>query len=250
MNASSDSSSIKAARAAFPSGLEQPEGSFRFSQDALLLAGFAAEHASFDDISVAELGTGCGVVSLALLLPRLSCRAVGLERESVLTEAAGHNAELLGLADSFTALTGDVASREDLRRMREVLREKLCQKRKNGVEQDAEVLPLFDLVVTNPPWRTEGSGRVPPSDMRRRALFGDEETFPSFFRAADALLKNGGILAAVSGADRTAELIDALPSRMHPEVLRFVFTKEEAPAEFVLLLARKNGRGALRVEKA
>ncbi|MBQ9105242.1 MAG: hypothetical protein IJY48_03815, partial [Mailhella sp.] len=156
MNASSDSSSIKAARAAFPSGLEQPEGSFRFSQDALLLAGFAAEHASFDDISVAELGTGCGVVSLALLLSRLSCRAVGLERESVLTEAAGHNAELLGLADSFTALTGDVASREDLRRMREVLREEK--------KDDAGVLPMFDLVVTNPPWRTEGSGHVPPSD--------------------------------------------------------------------------------------
>lgn len=250
MNASSDRASIEAARAAFPSGLEQPEGSFRFSQDALLLAGFAAEHVFSDDMSVAELGTGCGVVSLALLLTRPSCRAVGLERESVLTEAAGNNAALLGLAESFTSLTGDVASREDLRRMREILREKLGRERMNGAEKDRAVLPLFDLVVTNPPWRTEGSGRVPPSDMRRRALFGDEETFPSFFRAADVLLKNGGILAAVSGADRTTELIAALPARLHPEVMRFVFTKDGAPAEFVLLLARKNGRGALRVEKA
>ncbi|MBQ8664338.1 MAG: methyltransferase [Mailhella sp.] len=242
MNASSDRSSIEAARAAFPSGLEQPKGSFRFSQDALLLAGFAAEHTSSDDISVAELGTGCGVVSLALLLARPSCRAVGLERESVLTEAAGHNAAMLGLTESFTSLTGDVASREDLRRMREILWEEK--------KDDAGVLPMFDLVVANPPWRTEGSGRIPPSDMRRRALFGDKETFPSFFRAADALLKNGGILAAVSGADRTTEIIAALPARLHPEVLRFVLTKDSAPAEFVLLLARKNGRGALRVEKA
>ncbi|MBQ9105599.1 MAG: hypothetical protein IJY48_05655, partial [Mailhella sp.] len=147
-------------------------------------------------------------------------------------------------------LTGEVALREDLRRMCEILREKLCRERKDGVEKDSAVLPMFDLVVTNPPWRTEGSGRVPPSDMRRRALFGDEETFPSFFRAADALLKNGGVLAAVSGADRTAELIAALPTRLHPEVMRFVFTKDGVPAEFVLLLARKNGRGALRVEKA
>ncbi|MBQ8173474.1 MAG: SAM-dependent methyltransferase, partial [Mailhella sp.] len=60
---------------------------------------------------------------------------------------------------------------------------------------------------------------------------------------------NGGLLLAVTGADRIADLLSALPKRLHPEVLRFVFTKENAPAEVVLLMARKNGRGALRVEK-
>ena len=54
----------------------------------------------------------------------------------------------------------------------------------------------------------------------------------------------------MAGAERTADLLAALPKRLHPEILRFVFTKENAPAEFVLLMARKNGKGALRVEKA
>ena len=108
---------------------------------------------------------------------------------------------------------------------------------------------MFDCVMTNPPWRVEGSGRVPPSDLRRRALFGTPETFRDFFAAADALLKNGGLLAAGSGAERTADMLAALPKRLNPEVLRFVFTKNSAPAEFVLLMARKNGKGALRVEK-
>ena len=90
---------------------------------------------------------------------------------------------------------------------------------------------------------------MPESAMRRKALFGTEHTFPSFFSAADALLKNGGVLAAVCGAERTADLLAALPSRLHPEKLRFVFTRRGSPATFVLLMARKNGRGQLRVDK-
>ena len=234
-----DSADIRAAHKAFPAGLEQPEGSFRFSADALLLARFTAEQTLPERAVLAELGTGCGVVSLAVLLEKQGWKCVGLEREAVLAEAAARNAALLGKGEAFTPLCGDVNSREDQLRMRKAL-------------SSGEYLsgpPMFDAVMTNPPWRVEGDGRVPPSDLRRRALFGTAETFREFFNAADALLKNGGLLLAVVGADRTADLLAALPKRLHPEVLRFVFTKENVPAEFVLLMARKNGRGALRIEK-
>lgn len=241
-----DTAGIEAARTAFPAGLEQPEGSFRFSADALFLARFAAEQTLPEGVGLAELGTGCGVVSLAVLLEKPDWRAVGLERETVLGEAAARNAAALGLSGAFTVCCGDVTSRDDLRRMRDALT------LNRGVEENAVKavpLPLFDAVMTNPPWRVEGSGRVPSSDLRRRALFGTPETFREFFSAADALLRNGGLLLAVAGADRTADMLSALPKRLHPEVLRFIFTKENASAEFALLMARKNGRGALRVEK-
>lgn len=234
-----DSADIRAAREAFPAGLEQPEGSFRFSADALLLARFTAEQDLPERAVLAELGTGCGVVSLAVLQEKQSWKSVGLEREAVLTEAAARNAASLGLEENFTPLCGDVNSREDLRRMREVL----------ASGENLSGPPMFDAVMTNPPWRVEGDGRVPPSDLRRRALFGTAETFREFFSAAEALLKNNGLLTVVAGAERTADLLAALPKRLHPELLRFVFTKENAPAEFVLLMARKNGKGTLRVEK-
>jgi len=238
------SAQIRAARDAFPAGLEQPEGSFRFSVDALLLARFTAEQALRERAVLAELGMGCGVVSLAVLLEKPDWKSVGLERESALVEASVRNAAALGLNEAFIPLCGDVTSRDALRHMREVLGD--------GVAEASGALsgpPLFDCVMTNPPWRVEGAGRLPPSDMRRRALFGTAETFREFFSAADALLKNGGLLLAVAGADRTADLLTALPKRLHPELLRFVFTRENAPAEFVLLLARKNGRETLRVER-
>ena len=236
------SASILAAREAFPAGLEQPEGSFRFSADALLLANFTAEQALPERAALAELGTGCGVVSLAVLLKKPEWQSVGLEREAVLAEAAANNAETLGLSHAFTPLSGDVTNREDLRKMREAL--------VAGEEGKLSGQPLFDCVMSNPPWRMEGDGRMPPSELRRRALFGTPETFREFFNAADALLKNNGLLTVVAGANRTADLLAALPKRLHPEILRFVFTKENAPAEFVLLMAKKNGKGALRVEKA
>lgn len=235
-----DSADIRAAREAFPAGLEQPEGSFRFSADALLLARFTAEQALPEQAVLAELGTGCGVVSLAVLLEKPGWKSVGLEREAVLAEAAKRNAAALGLEENFTPLCGDVNSREHLRLMREAL----------ASGENLSGPPMFDCVMSNPPWRVEGDGRVPPSDLRRRALFGTPETFREFFNAADALLKSGGLLTVVAGADRTADLLAALPKRLHPEILRFVFTKENAPAEFVLLMARKNGRGVLKIEKA
>ena len=65
-----DAVDARSARDVFPAGLEQPEGSFRFSADALLLAKFTAGQALPENAVLAELGTGCGVVSLAVLLEK------------------------------------------------------------------------------------------------------------------------------------------------------------------------------------
>jgi len=231
----------RSALKAFPSGLEQPEGSFRFSSDALHLAELAAGLPLPEEAVFADLGTGCGVAALAVLLKRARWRAVGLDIMPELVGAAGRNALSLGLEGRFTVMQGDIVLRTALRAARSVL---LAE----GVVPAAS-LPLFDAVICNPPWRREGAGRMPSSILRRTALFGTELTFRNFFRAGDALLKNGGYLVCVSGADRTAELLAALPGRMRPEYLRFVFTKKSGPAAFVLLQARKNGRGTLKVER-
>ncbi len=98
------------ARAHFPAGLEQPEGSLRFGADALLLAAFAARHLEqhsvphpqsqpvSQPVSVAELGSGCGAALLALVLRCPQVAGLGLEREEALVLAARRNAALLGLA--------------------------------------------------------------------------------------------------------------------------------------------------------
>lgn len=229
--------SASTARARFPRGLVQPENGFRFSRDALLLAAFAAELPLAPQARVADLGTGCGVAGLGLLLRRPDLRVIGVERDAAMAGAASRNAAGLDLAEHFIVVEGDLAG-EDTRNA----------VRRAATGDAASPPPLFDAAMCNPPWRREGSGRTPPSPSRRAALFGDETTFPLFFGAADTLLKAGGMLALVCGADRLNDALAALPRRLRPVRLRFVHARREAAATFFLLEARKGSRAALRVE--
>ncbi|ATD80007.1 hypothetical protein CNY67_00120 [Desulfovibrio sp. G11] len=106
---------VMSARARFPAGLEQPEGSLRFGADALLLAAFVTRHLEakkhryaaggslarspgLTPVPVAELGSGCGAALLALALRCPQVAGLGLEREEPLVQAARRNARLLGLS--------------------------------------------------------------------------------------------------------------------------------------------------------
>lgn len=231
-------SGISAARALFPSGLHQPEGSFRFSMDALHLADFALTALRGEE-RVADLGAGCGVIGLALLLRRESLKVVAVEREEVLVDAIRVNIRRLGL-DACRVLRGDVADRETLLSARRLLTEAPCP----------DGPPLFDAVVCNPPWRVPGTGRVSPSPLRRKALE-SERGFAPFCSAADALLAARGALFLAVSADRAEEALRRLPARLRPVRLRFVHPLRgglPAPATLALLEARKNSRAALMVE--
>lgn len=96
---------VEAARAFFPRGMEQPEGSFRYSLDALLLASFsrAGKARTF-----ADLGTGCGVVGLAVLLGAPGLEGFGVELDHALANAARNNAARLGLTGRFTVHHADL----------------------------------------------------------------------------------------------------------------------------------------------
>ncbi len=216
-------STIEAARESFPRGLEQPEGSFRFSVDALLLAAFApAERAE----SFADLGAGCGVVGLALCLLHPHLSGLGIE---ILPQAAGaafRNIEKLGLTDRFRVLEHDAA------------------------DTRAEFFAQsYDLVVANPPWRGERAGRLPKTLLRTEALVDNGEALPVFCGAAARLLKHKGTFACVYDSGRLPELLETLRGlRLEPKRLRFVHSRADSPSRIVLVEARKNSRPGVHIE--
>ncbi|MCH5276564.1 MAG: methyltransferase [Desulfovibrionaceae bacterium] len=225
------------ARNLFPRGLIQPDKGFHFSRDALLLIDFAAGLNLPSGAIALDLGAGCGVIGLGLLLRRPDLAfAVGLERDPAQVEAARGNALRLDLRGRYAALAGDLADKAALRAARAAL------------PAAPDTGAPFHLVLCNPPWRREGAGRTPPSPARRAALFGDESSFPLFLGAADRLLAFHGALALVCGAERLTDILAALPPRLRPVRLRFVHPRAGKPAVFVLLEARKGSRAALRVE--
>ncbi len=203
--------------------LKQPEGAFRFSQDALLLAEFAVRVCKETELCV-DLGTGCGVVALTLLKHWPQAHCLGVEREAELVEAARQNAGQWALEQRFTCLHGDV---EDL---------PACYHGRAA------------LVLANPPWRRTEAGRHSPSPLRQRALFAEEYTFEKFMRAAARVLAPRGHLALVCGVGRLEEVLEkARKHGLNPEILQFVHARKDRNASVFLLKARKDVKGELKV---
>jgi tRNA1Val (adenine37-N6)-methyltransferase len=240
---------VQAARAAFPTGLFQPEGGYRFSLDPLLLASFARPKKG---AAVVDIGTGCGVAALAALLTHPSVeRALGLDIDPAMTDAAARNAALLGLADRFAAVTADVRSiRERPRRglLHDSPEEPHPVGEQPGPKRTASgVLSLsvkpesFDLALCNPPYRRLGTGLACREQQRTRARFEAHASLDGFMAAASWLLRNRGKLAVVFPAARLPELLCACEgARLAPKRLRMVHSRLSGPARLVLLEAVKN----------
>ena len=194
---------ITTARALFPRGLHQPQDSYRFGADALLLAAFAAESlASLPGTAprkVAELGSGCGAALLGLCLylssgtaemPEHCHQADALPRQCPGTQPSeapsaaaggqptgegrgGHNAphlHALGL-EQDTALCAAATANARLLGLEDV-----CRFRQGDLA-DTHFLRdcgenAFHLVLANPPYALTGSGRPSASARRDAALRG------------------------------------------------------------------------------
>ncbi len=228
---------IEERRRMFPCGLEQPEGSYRFGADALALAEIVAGLALPETTLLCELGTGCGAAAFSVLLSHPRWSIVGLEKEEALCKAAVRNAEALGFGGRFRTVHGNAGELSALQETRAA---------SEGLSGSGGG-PLFDVVFCNPPWKVAARGRMSQSRLRRGALFGVEDTLGVFFTAADRLLKSRGLLVALVGSDRTADMLAALPCRLRPEKLLFLLPRLDADATWAILIARKNGRAALKI---
>lgn len=185
-------SDIAHRRAIFPAGLFQPIGSLRFGMDALLMASFAArilqkENLQRGDFCAAELGCGCGAALFALILQIGSGKALGIEREQELVEAAQGNARLLGLDNRIKFIAFDLM---------DSLEEK-C---------GSAYIAQCDIVLANPPWHETRTGRSSPWPMRERALIGEPGVLAAFCARAHELLKPSGWFCAIIPPERILEL--------------------------------------------
>jgi tRNA1Val (adenine37-N6)-methyltransferase len=216
------------ARAYFPRGLAQPEGGYRFAVDSLLLACFARVKRR---ARAADLGCGCGVAGLGLLVraPGAGMRLTGLDADAAMVAAAQENAVRLGLAGHFTAVRADVG------RIR---------------EEGAPWAESCDLAVCNPPYRELGRGRPSPKgDAMNAARFESGAGLAGFIRAGGFVLKTGGALCLVGLAERLPETLSLLgEARLAPKRLRLVHGRLDAPAKIVLVEAVKNAGPGLKAE--
>ncbi|MGM0646393.1 MAG: tRNA1(Val) (adenine(37)-N6)-methyltransferase [Thermodesulfobacteriota bacterium] len=215
-----------AARGYFPRGLVQPEAGYRFSLDALLLACFSPAPAG---ARLLDLGCGCGVVGLGMVLRQPDMHLTGVDVNPEMVQAAGENAGRLGLGEQCAFFEHDVA-----------------QLREKGSAVSAET---YSVVVANPPYRSPQAGRASPYAGRQEARFAPGAALETFVAAAAYALANRGRFACVFLAERLPYLCAVLRQhRLEPKRMRFVHSRAQRPAKQILVEARKNSGEQLHVE--
>jgi len=140
--------------------------------------------------TVLDIGTGSGAIAIAIAKNAPAARIVALDISKVSLEVAVENARCHGCADRITFVQGDCFAALD------------------------RAQPLFDLIVSNPPYIAEGELATLAPEVRdfepRIALEGGRDGMEFYRKIADGLaqwLSRGGevILEVGAGQARAVE---------------------------------------------
>lgn len=195
-----------------PFSIQQPESGYRYSTEPFILADWVNP---LKGNRVLDVGTGCGIIPLLLNQRYNPLRVTGVEIQESLYRLAVQNIKDNDLSSTVEILHADFLSVADT------------------LETGA-----FDWVISNPPYRKPGSGRINPS--REKAIARHELTLnmESLIGASRPLLKPEGRLVVAYPAHRQEELSDQLNCQgMHPHRWLHVSGHPEAEPRFVLVEA-------------
>jgi len=193
-----------------------------FSLDAIILAKFAI--AKYGD-KVVDLGTGGGIVSL-LLASKLNVKDIlAIEIQGELADIARKNIALNQLEDKIRI-----------------------------IEDDLRLIPKnypagqFDLVISNPPYRKLGTGRINPNPLEAISRHEIKCQLTDVLKASFHLLKEKGRAVYVYPPDRLVDIISQCRKyRLEPKRLQLVYPKIDEEANLVLIEVYKNGQPDLKV---
>ena len=202
--------------------LYQSRAGYRFSLDALLLAHFVTVKTG---ARIVDLGTGNGVIPLALATLHPSIEVTGIELQPSMVERARRNIAQNELQSRIKIAHGDVRS-------------------PNRVAAGG----VFDTAICNPPYRKSTSGRLSANRERQMARHEIAGGLAEFLRAGSFLLRANGRMAMVYDAVRSVDLLTAMRhAGLEPKRWRFVHSFPGAKASLVLVEAIKGGRSGLEV---
>jgi tRNA1Val (adenine37-N6)-methyltransferase len=150
-----------------------------------MLAGFCS---SCEGLRVAELGSGCGVVSLIIAARKRPSCVVAVEVQEELHRIAELNVAMNELGEVVECANVD----------HRVFAPMHCNS--------------FDVIVSNPPFHPADAGRINPNSQRAIARHEMHGTLRDTLLSAKTLLAPGGRFAIVFASDRRNELLDLAKS--------------------------------------
>jgi tRNA1Val (adenine37-N6)-methyltransferase len=201
----------------------QPVTGYRFSLDALLLAEFARLPAR---AVVADLGTGCGVLPLLLARTSPDVRFAAFENNPDMAVLASGNVRSNGLDDRIEIVAEDIIN----------IRPRFP-------------VSSFDVVISNPPFRSPCSGKTSPHAGRDSARHETTAGLADFLAAAKYLVKPSGRIYFIYPPSRLAEFIRCAGElKLAMLRLRMVHGTVRSAAKMFLVELAKGRRGDVTVE--
>jgi len=200
--------------------LIQSKDGYRFSIDAVFLSEFVTIKPG--DV-VVDLGTGCGVIPLILLLTKPVGYAFGLEVQKELAHQAARNTVINGFKDKMAVILGDLKHLSISNRS-------------------------ADVVICNPPYRKVKSGRINP-DMRR-AIAKHElmASVDDILHAARDILREKGRLAMIYPAERLVGLVARMRRfTLEPKRIQINYPDLKSSAKLALIEASLGGKPGLEI---
>ena len=204
--------------------LIQPRDGYRYSLDPLLLCAFAGARARGG--SMIDLGSGCGIIPLLMAGHYGASSATGVERQPELVTLAERNAALNAVGAVVRTLQDDVLN---LRRHFPV--------------------SSFDMVLSNPPFRHPGTGKISPKVGRDAARHETTAGLKDFLAAAKYLVKPDGSIFFVYHPSRLQEFM-AVSAGLKLAIarLRMVHGTIGAAARIFLVELKKGRKCDLAIE--
>ena len=202
--------------------VKQSRDGYRFSIDAVVLAHYAAPCAGE---KILDLGTGCGIIPLILAHRQPEITIYGVEVQAELAELAEFNARDNQLDDRITVFCTDM---------------KL-------LKTDMTTGPV-DLVVCNPPFRKQGSGRINPDNQRAIARHEIKVNLGDIIQTSRRMLRTAGRLVIIYTANRLTDILFHMRSGgIEPKFIRMLHSRENTEAILVLIEGVKGGRPGVKI---
>jgi tRNA1(Val) A37 N6-methylase TrmN6 len=206
----------------------QPKDGYRAGIDAVLLAAAVPARAGLSE-HVLDIGSGAGVVGLAVARRIGDVRVTMIERDAAQVELGRANIIRNNLLERVRIFEGD-------------LRQPLSE-----LGNADSQIGLFHHVAANPPFHVEGKGTVSRSTMKVAANEMPAGNLELWLRFMASMTHPNGTATMVHKADALTEVLTAFSSRFGSLVVLPIHPRTGAPANRVLVQGIKGSRAPLQV---